>query len=234
MVEVRKVGDSKRSLGQWVVAAVGLAVLVIGLAFAVGPYQMTREFREVVDCDRGGPDDCFGRESARIRGRRTYTTTHTDSNGQTHRTRHYEVTWERDNAVRQTREVPASFYRLARKGEPANLRIWRDDVVSIEVMGGSHWFLPQAAETLRNWLLVAWFGLGVLLLGLLFRGWDGFFMFAFRGFIWMFLGLMPLSMTTHVLAYGWGTGPWNVFRIGVAVVFTGIGAGMLRCTLGRF
>jgi hypothetical protein len=41
----------------------------------------------------------------------------------------------------------------------------------VEVTDGSEWFLPESGKTLGYWLLLAFFGLGVLLWGLLF-GFD--------------------------------------------------------------
>src|SRR5215212_4489051 len=112
---------SARSVGHWVVAALGLGVLVAALVAAVGPYRQTRDFRTVVGCGRDTAD-CYDREPGSIVGRRTYETTTADADGST--TTHYEVTWQRANGTRQSRDVSSSFYRRAREGEPAMLLIW--------------------------------------------------------------------------------------------------------------
>ncbi|MBB4938973.1 hypothetical protein FHR32_003278 [Streptosporangium album] len=220
----------KRSLGRWIVVAVGLSMVVAALAAAADPYRQTQEFREVVACGRG-VGDCFGNEPGSIAGRRTYTTTttNTDANGNTTTTTttHYEVTWQRANGSRQTRDVSSSFYRKAQEGQPATLRLWRGEVVGVEVMGGTQWFLPESGETLGYWLSLAFFGLGVLLWGLLFGWWDGFFMLAFRTFAWMFMSIVPVSMTTDALAYGLDTGVGFVMEIVFGVFFTGIAGWML-------
>jgi len=101
--------------------------------------------------------------------------------------------------------VPSSFYRKAEAGQPATLRLWREEVVGVEVtVARSGSCRSPAKRSATGW---AWpfFGLGVLLWGLLF-GWDGFFMLAFRTLAWMFMSFVPLSMTTDALAYGLDTG----------------------------
>jgi hypothetical protein len=213
------------TLGRWIVIAVGLIVLAVSLNAAVKPYREIREFRDVVACDRV-VGNCFTNESGSITGRRTYTetTTHTDANGgtSTTTTTHYEVTWQRADGSVQAREVSTSFYGLAREGQPANLRIYDGHVVGIQVMGGAEWFLPKSGRALGWWLLLAFFGLGVTLWGLLFGWWDGFFMLAWRTFVWMFMAFTPVNLLTTSLAYGFngarlvGGLLFSVFAIGVA------------------
>jgi hypothetical protein len=237
----RRVPLPKRSLGQWIVVALGLGVLVAALVGAADPYRQTREFREAVACERVA-SECFGSEAGSIVGRRTYTTTstttHTDGNGNTYTststTTHYKVTWQRADGSLQARDVSSSFYSKAKEGQPATLRLWREEVVGVEVMGDAQWFLPKSGAALSAWLYLAFFGLGVLLWGLLFGWWDGFFMLAFRMFAWMFLSLLPVGMTTSYLAYGLATGTDLVIAIVFALFFTGIAGGVVIGTLDRW
>jgi hypothetical protein len=216
------------------VVALGLGVLVAALAGATDPYRQTREFREVVACERAA-SDCFGSEAGSVVDRRTYTTTstttYTDGNGHTYTstttTTHYEVTWQRADGSREARNVSLRFYAKAKEGQPAALRIWHGEVVGVEVMGEAHWFLPKSGAVLNGWLYLAFFGLGVLLWGVLFGWWDGLFMLAFRTFAWMFIGFLPVGMTTDALAYGLATGADLVIEIAFALFFTGIAGGML-------
>jgi hypothetical protein len=221
----RRLSLPERSLGRWIVVALGLGVLVTALAAAAGPYRQTQEFREVVACEQS-VGDCFGKEPGSIAARRTYTTTttSTDANGNssTTTTTHYEVTWQRANGSRQTRDVSSSFYLKAQEGQPATLRLSRGEVVGVEVMGGVQWFLPESGKTLGYWLELAFFGLGVLLWGLLFGWWDGFFMLAFRTFAWMFMSFVPVDMTTDALAYGLDGGVGLVIHIVLGVFFAGV------------
>ena len=184
-------------------AALGLIALAVGLTGAAGPYQQTQEFRAAVQCDRG-PDHCFGDEPGSVVSRRTYTTTSTstgaDDHSSTTTTTHYEVTWQRADGERQYRDVSTDFYDKAEPGQPARLRIWRGEVVGLEVMGATQWFLPESGQTLTYWLYLAHLGLGVLLWGLIFGWWDGFFMLAFRLFCWMFLSIVPISLAADALA----------------------------------
>lgn len=233
-----RVSLPRRPLGRWIVIVLGLGVLVAGLVGGTDSYRQTREFREVVACERGG-GDCFGNEAGSIVGRRTYTTTstttYTDANGHTHTstttTTHYEVTWRRADSSRQTRDVSASFYSKAKKGQPATLRLWRGEVVGVEVAGDAQWYLPESAATLSAWFYLAFFGLGVLLWGLLFGWWDGFFMLAFRTFAWMFLGLLPVGMVTDALAYGLSTGANLVLELVFALFFAGVAGSLLLGSL---
>jgi len=225
------------SRGRWVLVVLGLGVLVAALAAAADPYRQTRQFHEAVGCERDAAD-CFGREAGSIAGRRTFTTTttHTDGNGNTSTTTtvHYEVTWQRANGTRQAREVSSSFYRKAGEGQPATLRLWRGEVVGVEVMGAQQWFLPESGEALGHWLHLAWLGLGVLLWALLFGWWDGFFMLGFRTFAWMFISFVPVSMTTDALAYGLDTGVDLVIQMVFGIFFTGIAGAMLIGSLDRW
>lgn len=211
--------------------ALGLVLLVTAGVCAAQPYRQTREFGAVMACDRGS-GACFGDEPGTITGRRTYTTesTHTDANGtsSTTTTTHYEVTWQRADGSRQARDVSTAFYAKAREGEPANLRLWRAEVVGVEVMGESQWFLPQAGKALKYWLYLAFFGLGVVLWGLLCGWWDGFFMLAFRTFSWMFIIIVPVSIVTGALAGLHTTTVWDIFA-GVFFVF--VAGGMLLASL---
>jgi hypothetical protein len=220
------------------VVALGLGLLVAALAGAADPYRQTREFHEVAACERGA-SECFGSEAGFIAGRRTYTTTstttHTDGNGQTYTstttTTHYEVTWQRADGSRQAGDVSSRFYSKAKEGQSATLRLWRKEVVGVEVMGDAQWFLPKSGAALEAWLYLAFFGLGVLLWGLLFGWWDGFFMLAFRTFTWMFMCFLPVDMTTDALAYGLATGADLVVEIVFALFFTGVAGGMLFASL---
>lgn len=219
-------------------AVLGLGVLLTALAFTVGPYQQTREFRRLVACDRR-EGSCFATEQGFIRARRTYTTTspHTDADGHTtttSTTTHFEITWERPGGARETREVAAGFYRRAEPDRPANLRTWNGEVVGIEVMGAAQWFLPRAGQALTLWLYLAWLGLGVLLWALFAGWWDGLFMLTFRTMAWMFVSIMPVQIMTSALAHGLPAGTGLVVEVAFGVLFTGIAGAMLVGSLNTW
>ncbi|GGM75436.1 hypothetical protein GCM10011609_09210 [Lentzea pudingi] len=223
-----------RALGRWLVVVCGLGVLVVALAGAAGPFERTREFREVSACEQGA-GGCFDAEKGSIVARRTYTTTstHTDANGSTTTTTtvHHEVTWQRADGSRRARDVPSSFYAAAPEGQEAVLQLWRGEVVGVKVMGAAAWFLPESGSSLRWWSYLAHLGVGVLLWGLLFGWWDGFFMLAFRLFCWMFLSVVPVGFVTHGLAYGFATGSGLVFEILTGAFFALVAGAMLVSTL---
>jgi len=222
------------STARWVLVAIGFGLLVTALAGTVEPYRETREFRQVSACEQS-VGDCFDDEQGSIVGKRTYTTTSssTDANGitTTTTTRHYEVTWQRADGSRTTREVRSTFYRKAEEGQPATMRLLRGEVVGVEVAGGSQWFLPESGSALGHWLYLAFFSLGVLLWGLLFGWWDGIFMLAFRTFAWMFLSFMPVTTTTNALAYGLDTGGGLIGQVLFGVVATLIAGTMVVSSL---
>ena len=193
------------SLGRWVMVLLGVSVMVGALVAAVEPYRQTRQFREVVACEEnvGG---CFVREQGSIAGRRTYTTTHTDSEGHTSTTRHYEVTWQRADGSRESREVPSGFYAKVRAGQPATLRVWRQEVVAVEAAGAREWFLPTPAGLFVVWLFVAHFGLGLLVRGLLAARRRGPSLFFFYVLGWLVMGSGPILAGADVLALGLSAG----------------------------
>jgi hypothetical protein len=225
-----------RSPRRWLVVALGLGVLVVAFTCAAEPYRQTRQYHEAVACERGA--DCFDREPVTVVGRRTYTTTttHTDADGHpsTTTTTHYELTWQRADGSRQDRDVSSSLYEKARDGLPADLRLWRGEVVGVHVMGAEQWFLPEAGESLGYWLYLAFFGLGVLLWGLLFGWWDGFFLLGFRAFAWMFMSYVPVRLATDAAAYGLEPGFGLAFTVAFGVLSVAVAGWMLAGTLDRW
>ncbi|MDG4767578.1 hypothetical protein O7632_26310 [Solwaraspora sp. WMMD406] len=216
------------------VIAAGLVALATGLVGAAEPYQQTRAFHRVVECEQQRSGNCFDSEPGSIVGRRIYTTTstHTDAEGHTWTTTHthYEITWQRADGRRQARDVTSAFYRAVGEGTAATLRLWRDEVVGIEAAGLSHWFVPESGHRLSGWLHLAWLGTGVLLWGL-FGWWDGLFMLGFRVLAWMFMSIMPVWGAISVLAYGWSSGAEVVVQVVFGVLFTGVSAAMLIASL---
>ena len=226
----RQASSPGRSPGRWIVALCGLAIVVGAIVGGTGPLRQTRDFHAAVGCA-----DCFGTEHGSITARRTYTTTstqtHADGTTTTSTDTHYELTWRRPDGSTQSRDVSKDFYDKATEGRPADLRIWRGEVVGVEVMGATEQFLPNSSRTLVYWIYLGFFGLGVLLWGLFFGWWDGLFMLAFRTFGWMFLVIMPASLVTHVLAYGfdWTTGV--IVQLALAVFFAVIALALLAGSL---
>lgn len=222
-----------RSVARWVVVGIGAAIVAGAIVGGAGPLQQTQSFHRAVGCD-----DCFGTDRGSITARETYTTTSTstDANGNsnTRTETHYEITWRRSDGSTQSRDVSKNFYDKATEGQPADLRIWRGEVVGVEVMGATERFLPGSSRTLVYWIYLGFLGLGVLLWGLLFGWWDGLFMLAYRTFAWMFLVLMPASMVTHGLAYGFEFGTGTIIQLVLAVLFAAIAVALLVGSLSAF
>jgi len=212
------------SLLQWAVAVFGLGVLAVGVAGSADPYHEVRRFRGVVACERS-VGDCFAREQGSIVDRDTYTTTHTDSDGNTSITTHYEVTWRRADGSRETREVSKGFYDKARPGRPVTLSLWCGEVVKAEVEGSTEWFLPSPGKRLILWLAVAYTGLGIVLWGLV--AWENssssFFEFICY---WAVSGFFLIYSVTEFLAYGWDIGFGHGVLCGVLMLI-GLVVGIL-------
>jgi hypothetical protein len=216
--------------------AIGLVILVTGLAFAASPFRDAHGFHRAIGCET----TCFASEDGHILSKRTYTTTrtYTDGNGngitQTETTTHWELSWERPGGRRESRDVSATVYDHAEPNAPARLRTWHGAVIGIEVMGATQWFLPPSGESLGGWLSVTWFGLGVLLWGLVIGYWDGLFMLAFRTMGWMFIAIMPIQGLTRALTYGLPSGGDLAWSLVFGVFFTGIAVSIVLSSLDGF
>jgi hypothetical protein len=82
-------------------------------------------------------------------------------------------------------------------------------------------------------LYLAYLGLGILLWGLLFGWWDGFFFLGYRTFCWMFMGITPINITADALAYGLNTGLGLILKIVFGVLRVMAAGWMLVSTLNR-
>ncbi|WP_157121281.1 hypothetical protein [Nocardia miyunensis] len=191
----------ERPLGRAIVVLLGLCVIAVAIAGAAGPYRQTRQFNSVMTCGPGGRD-CFASQTVSIVDRWTYTTTSSDTvstvNGQTSTTTttttHYELALQWPDGTRRTHEINShTLYNKAHEGQSAVVKLWHNEIVGITVAGDTDWAVPDCAIILASWLCLAFFGLGVVLWGLLFRTWDGFGTVAIRGFGWMFFGILLVS-----------------------------------------
>lgn len=136
-------------LRRGLIAVIGLVVVVIGLDSAREPFREVREFRAVVACAESSRD-CFGHETGLIADRRTHTTPETTSVGSGHSwtstKTHYEITPQRADGTRHTREVSPGFYDVVAHNQRVDLRLWRKDVVGIETPATRSGSFPTPAH----------------------------------------------------------------------------------------
>ena len=222
-------GPVERRVPSWVVVAIGLGLIAVALVGGNGPFSSAREFNR---CERA---DCFGREAVTVVGRRTFVRITRNEDSET-RTRIWEVTWQRADGGRTTRDVHRRVYDAAPAGTPATLRIWRGEVVGIAVGEVRQQFTPRVGWTLGGWIGLGWLGLGVILWGLFDRWWDGVFMLLFRSFVWLFAGFMPVALVMGVTLYGWDTETDTrgyLIVLAILVVITAVPAAMLWGTFRK-
>lgn len=209
---------------RWVTLLVGVAMLVVGLSAAYGPFERSREFRRAMECD------CFDREAATIVARRVHTTTSivTDPNGgqYAHDVTHYELTWQRPGGGRTVRDVSADVYDRTSDGGQVDLRTWRGEVVGVGAAGAVHWFLPEPGRRLVTWFWVAWFGLGALLWAVLFGWWDGFAWVGGRLLAWAFLAWVLSKVGSEAVVEGFDTG-WALVGDVAGLLFSFLLAGFI-------
>jgi len=102
--------------------------------------------------------------------------------------------------------------------------------VGVEIAGGRDQFLPHVGYRLTAGLLAAWLGLGLILLALLRRRWDGVFFLLHRSFSWLVTAVLPCFLVAYAQAYGAETG-WSLFvAILFSLVLAAAGAWMLWIT----
>ncbi|MEV5652651.1 hypothetical protein AB0L57_30755 [Nocardia sp. NPDC052254] len=182
---------------------IGLAVLAGAIAGAAGPYHQTRLYHEAVHCQRSG-GNCLDGETVSVTNKRTYVTTSasTDSQGGVSQTRttHYSITWRAADGADRSRDVAEDLYDRAREGQPATVRSWHGAMVGIAVGDRTQWFAPDSGGTLLLWVLLGYFGLGLLLWGA-FGWWDGLARFCGRIFFWMMAGTPVILGLGYALLY---------------------------------
>ncbi len=188
---------------RWLVLPLGLAVLAGAIAGAAGPYRQTWLYHEAVHCQQSG-GNCLDSEIVAVTNRHTYVTTtvSTDTWGGIERTptTHYSVTWRAADGTDRSRDVSEDLYGRAREGQPATVRSWHGRFVGIAIGDRTQWFAPDSGGTLLLWVLLGYFGLGLLLWGI-FGWWDGLARLGGRLFLWMMTGTPVIMGLGYALIY---------------------------------
>ncbi|MEU5366709.1 hypothetical protein ABZ354_25115 [Streptomyces sp. NPDC005925] len=154
-------------------------------------------------------DDCVARTPAEITGAGTRQSCTTDSNGVSSCTTYYSVT-VRFGQRRQKMDVEEGTYRTVRRGDTAELRIWRGEIVRMVVRGHTETYLTSSEWASVGWLLLGWLLLGASWVALL-----GLRLFPLLGG-WLVLTVPYLMVAYHLMGFN----PMGVTGWGVAGAFT--------------
>lgn len=230
----------------WVIARccvliLGLAAVWTGVDLAGEPYRQAVEFRNAKTCTGGNepPESskCLVRESAQVTDRGTrevVTGVGEDQNVKTE----YTLSIRRTAGETEVYDVSRGLYGAASQGDPADLEIWRGEVVVIGVGDERDRFTPSSASSLVRELMLAWIGAGLVLSSALrmrasgTRS-EGPVMVVIRAGCWLVLGLATLVPTSEIVAHGsvgWKLLGWAVIWLVVAAVTVPL---MLKNDIGR-
>ncbi|GGV76619.1 hypothetical protein GCM10010499_34700 [Streptomyces thermoviolaceus subsp. apingens] len=216
-----------------VVLVIGWAVFLCGQQVADG-YRATMAYRDAPVCDvgdRGGNGNdsvaCVRLETGMVLDR--WTSWECTSNGTSHDggrtcTTYHEIKIEWPDGADWLR-VPSHMYDQAKKGDRAEVRLWRGEVVGVEVRGRDHSYPPSSQTS----VLV---GIALSFLGLLVGVWGAVSgrlsdLFAFPNWGWPMVafgvgGIGSLALFGgHPVAWGiailwtgfmvyWVVGAWEV------------------------
>ncbi|MGW0854252.1 hypothetical protein [Streptomyces sp. NPDC002690] len=144
--------------------AAGWGALLCGLQVADG-YTATMEYRDAPLCAVGsgpesandgggkGGDECVRREAGSAIDRRTGEECTTDGSdaGVTTCTTYYDIEVERPGHT-DWLGVDEETYDEITTGDPAEVRLWRDNVVGLVVLGRSHSYPPPSESGAHPWL----------------------------------------------------------------------------------
>ena len=157
-----------------VVRVLMLAVAVAGLFLCVDRVETHRPdilmYRNAALCPAGTSwetaDDCVARVTGEVVDKDTWESCTTDSNGMHSCTTHYDLD-VRFGRRTKTLGIERSTYRAADRGDPADLRLWRGQVVRMVAQGHVETYLTSDEWAFAGWLLLAWALLAAALLALL-------------------------------------------------------------------
>ncbi|MGW0366288.1 hypothetical protein [Streptomyces sp. NPDC002990] len=155
----------EQRLPYWLLGLVVLAAALGGLLSAqaiVDGYRATDVYRQAPVCEGEG---CVQVRMGEVRDRDTgerctSNGTSTGATGGESCTTTYalKVAWPGRS---QWLEVGAEAYAEARTGERAQLRLWKDQVVGLEVLGHSRTYAPASQTDMGSSMTLAWLALGV-------------------------------------------------------------------------
>ncbi|MFJ9034734.1 hypothetical protein ACIRQP_41170 [Streptomyces sp. NPDC102274] len=145
------------------ILAVAVPGLVVCADRAEANSQAVRVYRNASLCPVGTQwetaDDCVAETMGEVVGTDWSESCTTDSNGLRSCTTNYSVD-VRFGQRTQSLRVDESTYRAVDRGDPAELRIWRGEVVRMVTRGHTEIFLTSSEWASAGWLFLWWMLLG--------------------------------------------------------------------------
>ncbi|GAA3390473.1 hypothetical protein [Cryptosporangium minutisporangium] len=182
-------------LGRAVLAALGVALVALGMYSAADLYDTTAAYRRATNCAAGG-EECLPVERGRVLAadvRRH------EGFGDDPDSTSYTVDVRRvDNTV-ETHTVGKSFYRAVEVGSEVELRVWQGQIIRLRAGDEVESFTPKVMGLLVPRWYTAWLGLGLALWATVTPAPTVRFAWVFgRLFLWTWIGLAPFIAA-------WGT-----------------------------
>lgn len=205
-----------------------LAVAVPGLILCVDGVERNHPqvvtYKKAPLCPAGTPwetaGDCVARTTGEVVDKNTSQSCTTDSNGLSSCTTYYSLD-VRFGARTESLDVGSKTYRATDLGDPAELRLWRGEVVRMVAGGHVEGFLTSS-----EWAFVGWLFLGWLLLGACWPALFGLWLAPLLGG-WLVL-TVPYLMVAHNLL---GLNPMGWVGWSVTGLITGVGIWLMGRSL---
>ncbi|MFD5265349.1 hypothetical protein [Streptomyces sp. NPDC058335] len=164
--------------------------------------------------------DCVARTSGEVMARDSSESCTTDSNGHTSCTTSYSMDVRFDGRT-QSLGVAKDTYDDTARGDRAELRIWRGEVVRMVVGGHTEGYLTSSEWALAGWLILGWALLAAAWLALF-----GLWLYPLLGG-WLVLTVPYLTVAYNLL----GLNPMGVVGWSVTALFTVAGVWITGRTL---
>ncbi|MEH0577791.1 hypothetical protein QBA54_25705 [Streptomyces sp. B21-108] len=213
-----------------VVRVLMLAVAVAGLFLCVDRVETHRPdlltYRSASLCPAGTPwktaDDCVARITGEVVDKTTSQSCTWDSGGGQSCTTDYDLK-VRFGPRTKSLGVESSTYRATDRGDQADLRLWRGQVVRMVVQGHVETYLTSDEWAFAGWLILAW--------AMLAASWLALFGLWLYPLLWGWLVLtVPYVMLASNLL---GLNPMGVTGWSLLGVFTAAGLGALGYALAN-
>ncbi|WP_189935310.1 hypothetical protein [Streptomyces aurantiogriseus] len=197
-----------------------LAVAVPGLVLCVDRVERNHPavvlYKNASLCPVGTPwetaDDCIARTTGEVVDMDWSESCTTNSNGGTSCTRSYSMD-VRFGERTESLGVGSNTFRATDRGDPAELRLWRGEVV--RMVAGGH---VEGYLTSSEWAFWGWLFLGWLLLGASWLALFGLWLYPLLGG-WLLLTVPYLMVAYNLL----GLNPMGVVGWSITGLITGVG-----------
>ncbi|MEV5988517.1 hypothetical protein AB0L85_26495 [Streptomyces sp. NPDC052051] len=192
---------------RWLRALI-LAAAVVGLIgcsrWVAEAYDGAMTFRHASVCRNGPAADCVARATGTVTGKEAGQNCTTDSDGVRSCTPYYRLHLRYGERT-AWRGVGKDTYDEARRGDPAELRIWHGAVVRMTVRGHTATYEAPADDSVRRRLSVLWLLLGVAVWVAVSGRPAGLVTLPTFGWLWL---TVPFSELIHGALLGASPSKW--------------------------